>query len=237
MSHKVANFPGITVDVGVGAMQALPDRQLVDFPGTYSLQAISAEEQVAVEQFERALDDPEVEQVLCVIDATRSGKKPLFHAASDPRLPAQRQAGHGVGEYDRCTGSHDLPFDTAALRRLWVRRCWPSPRAPAKVLTRSGGATAACQVAIRQCPNSPVLPDELLRGEAHQLARRFGPKGDILIKSQTRLDSFFLHSVTGWRVLLFHYVLVVPVYFYLVRTGHGCGGITAGCLWRVLWCR
>ncbi len=34
MSHKVANFPGITVDVGMGAMQALPDRQLVDFPGT-----------------------------------------------------------------------------------------------------------------------------------------------------------------------------------------------------------
>ena len=29
------------------------------------------------------------------------------------------------------------------------------------------------------------------------MARRFGPKGDILLKSQTRLDSFFLHSVTG----------------------------------------
>ena len=28
-------------------MQALPDIELIDFPGTYSLQAISAEEQVA----------------------------------------------------------------------------------------------------------------------------------------------------------------------------------------------
>ena len=56
MSHKVANFPGITVDVGMGAMQALPDRQLVDFPGTYSLQAISAEEQVALAQ-ERAKEE------------------------------------------------------------------------------------------------------------------------------------------------------------------------------------
>ena len=53
LQQKVANFPGITVDVGVGRLQALPEVELIDFPGTYSLQAISAEEKVAVEQFER----------------------------------------------------------------------------------------------------------------------------------------------------------------------------------------
>lgn len=52
LSQKVANFPGITVDVGSGKLQALPDKVLVDFPGTYSLQAISAEEEVAVDYFE-----------------------------------------------------------------------------------------------------------------------------------------------------------------------------------------
>jgi ferrous iron transport protein B len=74
LSQKVANFPGITVDVGVGRMQALPEMELVDFPGTYSLQPISAEERVAVAEFERALADREVVQVLCVIDATRLEK-------------------------------------------------------------------------------------------------------------------------------------------------------------------
>ena len=78
LSQKVANFPGITVDVGMGSISQLPDRQLVDFPGTYSLQAISAEERVAVAQFERALQDPEVEHVLCLIDATRLEKSLLF---------------------------------------------------------------------------------------------------------------------------------------------------------------
>ena len=78
LSQKVANFPGITVDVGSGKLQAVPEKVLVDFPGTYSLQAISAEEKVAVDYFERALEDPQVEQVLCVIDATRLEKSLLF---------------------------------------------------------------------------------------------------------------------------------------------------------------
>ena len=78
LAQKVANFPGITVDVGVGRLQALPDVELIDFPGTYSLQAISAEEAVAVEHFERALDDPEVGYVLCLIDSTRLEKSLYF---------------------------------------------------------------------------------------------------------------------------------------------------------------
>ena len=86
LAQKVANFPGITVDVGVGRLRALPDVELIDFPGTYSLQAISAEEAVAVEYFENALDDPEVRQVLCVIDATRLEKKSVLHPAGHPRL-------------------------------------------------------------------------------------------------------------------------------------------------------
>ena len=115
MSHKVANFPGITVDVGTGAMQALPDRQLVDFPGTYSLQAISAEEQVAVEQFERALDDPDVEQVLCVIDATRLEKSLYFtlQVIRDCQRSGKRVMvlANMIDVLDR----HDLSFDTAGL--------------------------------------------------------------------------------------------------------------------------
>ena len=78
LHHKVANFPGITVDISVGHLKALPEMELVDFPGTYSLQAISADERVAVEHFERALLDSDVSQVLCIIDATRLEKSLYF---------------------------------------------------------------------------------------------------------------------------------------------------------------
>jgi ferrous iron transport protein B len=50
-----------------------------------------------------------------------------------------------------------------------------------------------------EAPRAHLLdtPDELLRGSAHQLAHRYGPRGDVLIRSQARLDNFFLSSVTG----------------------------------------
>ena len=40
LSQRVANYPGITVDVAIGPMVCLPDTELVDFPGTYSLEPI-----------------------------------------------------------------------------------------------------------------------------------------------------------------------------------------------------
>ena len=49
LSQRVANYPGITVDVASGALLSVPDTELVDFPGTYSLQPISGEEAVAVD--------------------------------------------------------------------------------------------------------------------------------------------------------------------------------------------
>ena len=48
LNQKVANFPGITVNIASG--QSLHDSsiQYLDFPGVYSMQAISGEEKVAV---------------------------------------------------------------------------------------------------------------------------------------------------------------------------------------------
>ena len=196
LSHKVANFPGITVDVGMGAIQALPDRQLVDFPGTYSLQAISAEEKVAVEHFERALDDPGVEQVLCLIDATRLEKSLYFtlQVIRDCQRHGKRITvlANMIDVLDR----HGLAFDTQGLSDAIGAPVMP-------ISARSGKGLDAVIDRLRTPEGLPVsgkfadTPDALLRGEAHQLARRFGPKGDILLRTQTRLDSFFLHSLTG----------------------------------------
>jgi len=55
LNHRVANYPGITVDLSIGQLAKLPDRELVDFPGTYSLRPISEEERIAVAHFADAL--------------------------------------------------------------------------------------------------------------------------------------------------------------------------------------
>ena len=78
LNQKVANFPGITVDIASG--QSLDDSsiQYLDFPGVYSLQAISGEEKVAVEAFTQALEENLLDTVICVVDSTRLEKGLIF---------------------------------------------------------------------------------------------------------------------------------------------------------------
>jgi len=78
LNQKVANFPGVTVDINSGKSLAHPDNKFFDFPGAYSLQTISGEEKIAVEAFYAALQDPQTSSVICVVDVTRLEKGLIF---------------------------------------------------------------------------------------------------------------------------------------------------------------
>ena len=78
LNQRVANYPGITVDLSIARLAKLPEVDLVDFPGTYSLRPISEEERVAVGHFYTSLVDPDVQHVLCIVDATRLEKSLFF---------------------------------------------------------------------------------------------------------------------------------------------------------------
>ncbi|MCZ6831618.1 MAG: ferrous iron transporter B [Gammaproteobacteria bacterium] len=199
LHQKVANFPGITVDVSSGSLQSLPEITLVDFPGTYSLQPISGDEQVAVKFFTQALDDPNVTQVLCLIDVTRL-EKSLYFTLQVIRESAR----HGkhvtvLANMMDVLEKHHIQVDLAGLSAQIK-----APVLPVSARTGSGIDALLARLKANQLqPRSKAAaaltdtPDELLRGTALQLARRFGPKGDILIKSQARLDDFFLHTTLG----------------------------------------
>jgi ferrous iron transport protein B len=205
LHHKVANFPGITVDVSLGRLQGLPGMELIDFPGTYSLQAISADERVAVEYFERSLDDADVSHVLCVVDATRL-EKSLYFTLQVIRESAR----HGkkvtvLANMMDVLDSHKLSLD---VEQLGV--ALQAPVLP--VSGRSGKGLEAIISALKGEGASPdaamaeqavEIPDEELRVTAHKLAQRFGTSGDVLIRNQTRLDGFFLHSLTGGLAFFF----------------------------------
>ena len=198
LSQRVANFPGITVDVSSGHFTAMPDVELVDFPGTYSLQPISAEEVVAVEYFKRALADPEVRHVLCVVDATRLEKSLYF------TLQVTRESHrHGkpvtvLANMADVITNNQLSFDREGLAA--------EIGAPViMVSAREGRGLEAVTERLRKAliteqtlsTNWADTPDELLRGTAHQLAHRYGPRGDVLVQTQARLDRFFLSTITG----------------------------------------
>ena len=204
LNQRVANFPGITVDVASGPISGLPDVELVDFPGTYSLQPISGEEAVAVEFFQRALTDPDVRHVLCVVDATRLEKSLYFTLQVIRECQQRGKAVTVLGNMADVLQSNDLTLDHAGLSE--------AVGAPVLMVSARQGIgidqllTHLRQRLITQEPVSSRwsdTPDALLRGTAHQLAQEFGPRGDVLVRSQLRLDSFFLNTGVGGLAFFF----------------------------------
>ena len=71
---RIANYPRISIDVGKASLSSSTEVTLGDFPGTYPLSPISAEEQVAITSLRSALEDPQDALVAMVLDATRLEK-------------------------------------------------------------------------------------------------------------------------------------------------------------------
>lgn len=72
LAHKVANYPGVTVEKRVGTLRlASGAADLVDLPGTYSLAARSPDELIAVDALLGKLDDSgPVDAIVAVVDAS-----------------------------------------------------------------------------------------------------------------------------------------------------------------------
>ncbi len=199
LQQKVANFPGITVDVATGHLSAIEQVTLIDFPGTYSLQPISGEEEIATNYFREALDDPEVRQVFCLIDATRLEKSLYFTLQVIRECERHGKQVLVLANMMDVLEKHNITVDLTGL----------SKEIQAPVLPVSARSGKGIDVIIERVRHNlgngkegvnagiAATPDEILRGNAHQLARKYGPKGDLLVKTQTRLDSFFLHTGFG----------------------------------------
>ena len=216
LNHRVANYPGITVDLSVGKLAGLPDNDLVDFPGTYSLRPISEEERVAVAHFEQSLSDESAKHVLCVIDATRL-EKSLFFCLQVIR--ACQQVGRAVtvvANMSDILQRHRLTMNASGLSEaLGVPVIMASARTgdglDVVIEALSEPSPPSEQSTVAQA--SDVLAsegnaaDSALYECAHRLAEQFGAPSDVLLQSQSRLDRFFLGSLTGG--LAFSLVMLV----------------------------
>lgn len=71
LNQKVANYPGVTVERKSGKLAGSPDVEIVDLPGTYSLNPKSMDERVAYDVLVgRMRGEREPDVVVCVVDAT-----------------------------------------------------------------------------------------------------------------------------------------------------------------------
>jgi ferrous iron transport protein B len=198
LNQKVANFPGITVNISSGKSLADPGNLLMDFPGVYSLRTISAEEKVSVDAFYAGLNDPEISTVVCVVDVTRLEKGLIFalqviNACAERGKPVVLAA-----NMMDVLNNHGMEMDIDGLA--------DALKVPVVgISAKSGTGLAELQALLASHQDLPepfvggiiASDDSVVHRQAQQLADSFGPKGDLLINSQTRLDSFFLHSWFG----------------------------------------
>ena len=76
LNHRIANYPGVTVEhakgaVDLGGASEDKDIELLDLPGTYALEALSPDEQVTADALRGAIEGIEApEGVVLVADAT-----------------------------------------------------------------------------------------------------------------------------------------------------------------------
>lgn len=218
LSQKVANFPGITVELARGRMRHVADIELVDYPGTYSLHPLSGDERVAVDQFRLGLADPATADVVCVIDVTRI-EKSLYLTLQVIRQC--RAAGKRVlvaANMIDVLEKNDVAIDLAGLAgALDVPVIAISARTGRGLDTlREAIANGAAQAAAPPPSGDlAITPDVLLQQAAHRLAREFGPRGDLLVRTQNRLDAFLLHSWLGGIA----FFVVMFVLFQAIFTG------------------
>lgn len=199
LKQKVANFPGVTVSTHSGTASFDPSLNMVDFPGAYSLHAISGEEEVAVRAFQQAITNVgQTKAVLCVLDATRL-EKGLFFALQ----VREACVSAGLPFVVACNmvdilEKHQLHLDLEGLQReLGVPVIGVSAKSGLGV-ERLQQALSSDSLSIPETDPTLLARDEgWERNRAEQLAATYGPKGDLLLKSHSRLDDFFLHTVTG----------------------------------------
>lgn len=204
MNQKVANFPGVTVEIRSGQSDGLVFQ---DFPGTYSLKPLTIDERVAIEGFKSAVLDPKTRAVICVLDATRLERSlylllQLVDVAKKTHCPLIA----AVNVIDEIVGGQ-IKMDLLGLSK--ALGC-----SVVGVSAKKGSGLSQLKEIYKKLPsrNLENIPteevinleqfnstDEIIRLKtlAHELSKKYGPTNDVLLLSQHRLDNFFLSTWGG----------------------------------------
>ena len=204
LKQKVANFPGVTVEI----LSAEADGLIVkDFPGTYSLKALTIDEKVAIDGFKEAIVDPKTRAIICVLDATRLERSlylllQLIKVSQRCHCPLIA----AVNVIDEII-TKEIKMDLEGLSKeidCPVIGISAKKRKGLKELKNLYLSLPKRKQSQTNLSNDIELStfntkEEIikLKSRAHELSKKFGPQNDILLKSQHRLDDFFLSSWAG----------------------------------------
>tara|TARA_R110000772_G_scaffold189085_2_gene300123 strand:- start:3641 stop:5101 length:1461 start_codon:yes stop_codon:yes gene_type:complete len=195
MRQKVANFPGVTVELKSGKFS---DHQLIDFPGAYSLSTLSRDEEIAVEKIHEAMHDDNTGLIVCNLDATRLERSLVFglqvRDLAKQHDKALVFALNMIDEVERF--SHQI--DCEQLAKDLGASVFPLS---AKTLIGLHEFKLALNAIIAQprnyIPTISVAADDSVFNVSRQIAKRYGIHADIVLKQQNHIDRFLLNNVLG----------------------------------------
>ncbi len=190
--QKVANFPGVTVEVRVGESDG---EAYADYPGVYSFNAMTRDEEVAIEEFRSALKSEDVSVVLCMIDATRLERSLVIGLQAQV---AAKEAGKPIvfalNMMDELRSSK-AEIDVAAIEKELGAPC-------AAISARTEEGLPELKILLKKVKTTPkdYISNQVTESvfeKAKDINSKFGPKAGLILKNQTQLDRFFLSSVFG----------------------------------------
>ena len=210
LNQKVANFPGVTVEVKTGSYGEF---ELLDLPGIYSLTAITEDEVVAIQQLHLALEQKDCAALLCVLDATRLERSLVLGLEAEAEA---RKTGtpvlYLVNMADELS-KLGLTVDVEGLSKALGREVHLISARTSQGLDT---LTSKIQRLIASSEISTLELDPAIdfRKQARSLAERYSPSTEALLDAQSKIDRFTLHSIVG---ILF-FILSMSVMFQAVFT-------------------
>lgn len=199
LKQKVANFPGVTVEVKTGSDGSV---DYTDYPGIYSLNPLTKDEEISVAKFKEAIQKPHVSTIICTLDATRLERSLVLG------LQVQKEAAKAKKPFLFALNMMDeLYIHKLDLNAQDLEETLKSP--VVAISAKKNIGIDQLKERLRDIAENPIkaIPnllelntqseDDLLK-RAKALNAQFGPKAEIILKNQSQLDRFFLSSFMGF---------------------------------------
>lgn len=206
LRQKVANFPGVTVELKSGKFEQY---QLVDFPGAYSMSSLTRDEEIAVEKINQALLDEDTALIICNLDATRLQSSLMFgmqmqamaHRYGKPMVFAlnmideMTRFGHqiDIDELSRDLGAPVFAISAKTLQGIAEFKTGVLELAEQAAIAVNAAETAALP---------PLDYSEQVK-QSRLLAAKYGMQSSVVLKTQNVIDSFLLSNLSGGIAFLF----------------------------------
>ncbi|WP_340676676.1 ferrous iron transporter B [Paraglaciecola sp.] len=200
MRQKVANFPGVTVELKSGKFDQY---QLVDFPGTYSLKSLSRDEELAIEKLHEAMHSDDTALIICNLDATRLESSLVF-GLQVRDLAQQHNKGvifalNMIDEVQRF--GHNI--DTVELAKdLGCAVYAMSAKTLIGLHEFKQALIDAAKHPLDFVPTSSAETSRPVLEISRELSARYGIKADVVLKRQNKIDDFLLNNLLGGLIFL-----------------------------------